>query len=85
MTGVTVEQTTVISELGGVADDFAARAQVQEIYRDRARPGTGAHHLHAHSATLWRLAESCLRARVQELTGDSTTSVPGSPVRAAVR
>jgi hypothetical protein len=25
------------------------------------------HHLHAHSATLWRQAESSLRARIEEL------------------
>ena len=67
MTETTVERASVITELGIVADDFAARAQTQEACRDRARPGTGVHHLHAHSATLWRLAESCLRARIHEL------------------
>jgi hypothetical protein len=67
MTEVSVEPATVFSALGGVADDFAARAQAQETCRDRARPGTGVHHLHAHSATLWRLAETSLRARIHEL------------------
>ena len=71
MTGVTVERASVISELAGIADDFAARAQKQETCRDRARPGTGVHHVHAHSATLWRLAESSLRVRIQELEIDS--------------
>lgn len=72
MTGVAVERGSLVSELEGVADDFAARAEAQEICRDRARPGTGAHHLHAHSATLWRLAEKSLRARIQELENDSS-------------
>jgi hypothetical protein len=71
MTEVTVERASVIVMLGGVADDFAARAQTQETCRDRARPGTGVHHLHAHSATLWRLAESSLRARIRELESAS--------------
>ena len=67
MTEVTVDQRLVLIELRGAADDFAARARTQESHRDRARPGTGAHHLHAHSATLWRLAESSLRARIHDL------------------
>ncbi len=67
MTEVTVEQPLVLIELQGAADDFAARAKAQESCRDRALPGTGAHHLHAHSATLWRLAESSLRARIHDL------------------
>jgi hypothetical protein len=67
MTEVTVGHSLVLIELRGAADDFAARAQSQEIYRDRALPGTSAHHLHAHSATLWRLAESSLRARIRDL------------------
>lgn len=71
MTGVTVERTSAISELRDVADEFSARAQMQETCRDRVRPGTGVHHLHAHSATLWRLAENSLRARIQELEIDS--------------
>lgn len=29
MTGVTVEPASVISEFAGIADDFAARAQIQ--------------------------------------------------------
>ena len=65
--GVTVEGASVISELTLAADEFAARALLQEACRDRARPGTGVHHQHAHSATLWRLAEGCLRARIQQL------------------
>ena len=57
----------MITELTLAADEFAARALLQEACRDRARPGTGVHHQHAHSATLWRLAEGCLRARIQQL------------------
>ena len=65
--GVTVQGASVITELTLVADEFAARALLQEACRDRARPGTGVHHQHAHSATLWRLAEGCLRARIEQL------------------
>ena len=65
--GVTVQGVSVITELTLVADEFAARALLQEACRDRARPGTGVHHQHAHSATLWRLAEGALRARIQQL------------------
>ena len=65
--GVTVQGVSVITELTIAADEFAARALLQEACRDRARPGTGVHHQHAHSATLWRLAEGCLRARIQQL------------------
>ena len=71
MTEVTVERASVTIELLIVADDFAARAQAQETCRDRARPGTGVHHLHAHSATLWRQAENSLRARIHALESDS--------------
>lgn len=68
MTGLTIdERTAAISELMGAADDFAKRAQMQETYRDLSRPGTGVHHQHAHSATLWRLAERRLRTRIREL------------------
>lgn len=68
MSVVTVDpRSQVIIELVGAADDFARRAQAQEARRDRARPGTAAHHQHAHSATLWRLAEKTLRARIDEL------------------
>ncbi len=67
MAEATVEQPLVLIELQGAADEFAARAKTQESHRDRALPGTGAHHLHAHSATLWRLAESSLRARIHDL------------------
>ena len=68
MDGVTLdERTEVIRELQDAADDFAARALGQEARRDSARPGTGAHHQFAHSATLWRSAERRLRARIEEL------------------
>lgn len=67
MTGVQVERAPWVSVLGSIADDFAARALAQEVCRDRARPGTAVHHLHAHSATLWRQAESSLRAQIDEL------------------
>lgn len=67
------ERTAAISELMGAADYFAERAQLQEAHRDRSRPGTGPHHQHAHSATLWRLAERTLRTRIQELELDSAT------------
>ena len=67
MTGVQVERAPWVSVLGSIADDFAARALAQELCRDRARPGTGVHHLHAHSATLWRQAESSLRAQIEQL------------------
>ncbi|WP_159083744.1 hypothetical protein [Nocardioides terrigena] len=68
MTEVTVDWRAVaIDSLRAAADDFAVRAQLQETSRDSARPGTGRHHHHAHSATLWRLAEQSLRARISEL------------------
>lgn len=68
MTEVTVDGRSVaIAALIEAADDFAVRAQRQEACRDRAQPGTGRHHQHAHSATLWRLAEQALRARISEL------------------
>ena len=68
MTGLTMDaRSAAISELVGAADEFAERAQRQETCRDRSRPGTGLHHQHAHSATLWRLAERTLRARILEL------------------
>ena len=67
MTGVQVETAPWVGGLGSIADAIAARARAQELFRDRARPGTGVHHLHAHSATLWRQAESSLRARIEEL------------------
>ena len=66
--GVTVQGVSVITELTLVADEFAARALLQEACRDRARPGTGVHHQHAHSATLWRQAEAALRSRIAELS-----------------
>lgn len=62
-----VDGPPAISALSSVADDFAARALAQELFRDRARPGTAVHHLHAHSATLWRQAECSLRAQIEEL------------------
>ncbi len=61
------ERVAAIDELIAAADDFAERAQLQETCRDRSRPGTGSHHQHAHSATLWRLAEQRLRTRILEL------------------
>ena len=60
-----------IGELLVAAEDFADRARAQEASRDLSRPGTGRHHQHAHSATLWRLAERRLRERIAELaSGD---------------
>jgi len=68
MTALTIdERSAAIIELMTAADDFAERAQIQEACRDRSRPGTGTHHQHAHSATLWRLAERSLRTRIREL------------------
>jgi hypothetical protein len=61
------ERVTAIDELIAAADEFAERAQLQEACRDRSRPGTGSHHQHAHSATLWRQAEQRLRTRILEL------------------
>jgi hypothetical protein len=61
------ERAVAISELLRAADHFASRALLQEACRDRSRPGTGLHHQHAHSATLWRLAEQELRARAGAL------------------
>lgn len=68
MTAVTVRtQGSAIGELMELADDFAARALAHEAFRDRARPSSVVQHHHAHSATLWRLAEAQLRARVSAL------------------
>ncbi len=68
MTVVTVdERAAVICVLTDAADAFAARAHQQEECRDRARPGTAVHHMHAHSATLWHQAAHSLRARIGEL------------------
>ena len=61
------ERGEAIDELIAAADEFAERAQLQETCRDRSRPGTGSHHQHAHSATLWRQAEQRLRTRILEL------------------
>lgn len=61
------ERSVAIRELIEAADEFAERALMQETSRDRSHPGTGLHHQHAHSATLWRLAERRLRTRVLEL------------------
>lgn len=63
----TDEGRVAIRELIEAADEFAARALLEEASRDRSRPGTGLHHQHAHSATLWRLAERRLRTRIREL------------------
>ena len=65
------ERGAAIDELMSAAEEFAARAQLQESCRDRSRPGTGSHHLHAHSATLWRQAEQGLRTRILELELES--------------
>jgi hypothetical protein len=69
------ERTEVIRELQEAADDFADRALSQEARRDGAPPGTGAHHQFAHSATLWRTAESRLRTRIQELELESAAQL----------
>jgi hypothetical protein len=72
MTAVMLDETaTVIRELRRAAEAFAQRAQEQEACRDRARPGTAVQHRHAHSATLWRLAESSLCARISELEAET--------------
>jgi hypothetical protein len=72
MTAVMLDETaTVIRELSRAAEAFAERAQEQEACRDRARPGTAVQHRHAHSATLWRAAESSLRVRISELAAAS--------------
>ncbi len=62
---------SILGILVDAADEFAVRAQAQQFYRDQARPGTSAHHVHAHSVTLWRQAESSLRARIAELQVNS--------------
>lgn len=71
MTAVMLDETaSVVRELGRAAEAFAQRALEQEACRDRARPGTAVQHRHAHSATLWRQAESSLRARIIELEAE---------------
>lgn len=80
MTGPTYdERAAAISELMGAADDFAVLARMQEASRDLARPGTGRHHQHAHSATLWRLAERRLRTRIGELELELEAEADRSP------
>ena len=69
------DRTGVIRELQDAADDFAERALAQEARRDSAAPGTGAQHQFAHSATLWRTAESRLRTRIEELELESATQL----------
>lgn len=69
------DRTGVIRELQEAADDFAERAQDQEARRDSAAPGTGAQHQFAHSATLWRAAESRLRTRIDQLELESATQL----------
>lgn len=66
----TDERCVAIKELIEAADEFAQRAVTQETSRDRSRPGTVSHHQHAHSATLWRLAERRLRTRIREIELD---------------
>ena len=68
MTDVRLEEAPWLGALERVADDFAVRALASAASRDRARPGTGAQHLHAHSATLWRQAEQHLRALLRDLS-----------------
>lgn len=68
--GTTDERAAVSRALADAADSFAARAAEHETCRDRARPGTAVHHLHAHSATLWRQAEGSLRIRMSDLEYD---------------
>ena len=76
----TDERRVAIRELIEAADEFAERALIQETSRDRSRPGTGLHHQHAHSATLWRLAEQKLRTRVNELSpGETGSRVESQP------
>ena len=71
MTAGALDQgASIVGVLAAAADDFAARASAQECRRDQARPGTSGHHLHAHSATLWRQAETVLRSRIDELQLD---------------
>ena len=67
MTAVMLDETATVIRAARAAEAFAQRAQEQEACRDRARPGTAVQHRHAHSATLWRFAESSLRARISEL------------------
>ena len=68
MSRLTIDEPgAAIDALISAADEFAERAQLQETCRDRSRPGTGSHHQHAHSATLWRQAEQRLRTRILEL------------------
>ena len=75
------ERGAAIDALRSAADEFAERAQLQETCRDRSRPGTGSHHQHAHSATLWRHAEQRLRTRILELelkSGNDRRPLPTS-------
>lgn len=60
-------EAILLGVLVAAADDFAVRALAQDVCRDRARPGTAQHHLHAHSATLWRQAEKALRAGIADI------------------
>ncbi|HSU02030.1 MAG TPA: hypothetical protein VLK03_05730 [Nocardioides sp.] len=61
------EGASAVGALLAAADDFAERARVQEACRDRSRPGTAVFHQHAHSATLWRMAEAQLRMQASGL------------------
>ncbi|QIK76113.1 hypothetical protein [Nocardioides piscis] len=79
MTAVSIESRTVaLSELIEAADWFAERARLQELRRDEARPGTGPHHLHAHSATIWRQAERQIRDRILALAGPGPSDDVGA-------
>lgn len=62
-----LQARAAISELMSAADEFAERAEAQELRRDGARSGTPSHHQYAHSATLWRSAERAIRTRILEL------------------
>jgi hypothetical protein len=70
------ELGSTIGELIGLADDFAARALAQEALRDCARPGSVVQRHHAHSATLWRLAEAQLKARISALEPQARIAPP---------
>lgn len=67
MEGTSPGRQAAVRELLAVAEAFAELARAQEVRRDRSRPGTGLHHRHAHSATLWHSAEQALRTRAAEL------------------
>ncbi|WP_210440021.1 hypothetical protein [Nocardioides xinjiangensis] len=67
MEGTSPGRQAAVRELLAAAEVFAELAWAQEVRRDQSRPGTGPHHRHAHSATLWHSAERTLRTRAAEL------------------